>query len=72
MNIQEFTFDTKDINLSLYKGILPVYMGNFYIRSEVRTGCPFGDAWGNVYEIHCQLLGIAFYMHWKHVILPHE
>ena len=44
MNAQGFTSEAKDVNLSLYKGILLVYMGNFYVRCEVRTGCPSGDA----------------------------
>ena len=34
MNAQGFTSDAKDVNLSLYKGILLVYMGNFYVRCE--------------------------------------
>ena len=39
MNAQGFTSETKDVILSLYKGILPVYMGNFYIRCE-EQGAP--------------------------------
>ena len=44
MNAQGFTSEAKDVNLSLYKGILPVYMGSFYVRCEVRTGYPSGDS----------------------------
>ena len=55
VNAQGFTSEAKDVNLSLYKGILPVYMGNFYVRCEVR-GCPSGDFRGNLNEIHSQLL----------------
>ena len=43
MNAQGFTSEAKDAILSLYKGILPVYMGNFYIICEVRMGCLSGD-----------------------------
>ena len=39
MNAQGFTSETKDVNLSLCKGILPVYMGNFYVRCE-ELGAP--------------------------------
>ena len=56
VNAQGFTSEAKDVNLSLYKDILPVYMGNFYVRCEVRTGCPSGDSGGNLNEIHSQLL----------------
>ena len=56
MNAQGFTSEAKDVILSLYKGILPVYMGNFYVRCEVRIGCPSGDSRGNLNEIHSQLL----------------
>ena len=34
MNAQRFAFETNDVILSLYKGILPIY----YIRCEVITG----------------------------------
>ena len=44
MNAQGFTSGTKDVILSLYKGILLVYMGNFYVRCEFKAGCPSGDA----------------------------
>ena len=44
MNAQGFISETKDVILSLCKGILPVYMGKFYVRYEVRTGCPSGDS----------------------------
>ena len=54
LNAQGFTSETKDVILSLCKGILPVYMGNFYVRCEVRTECPSGDSRGNVNEIHSQ------------------
>ena len=27
-------------------------MGNIYVRCEIRTGCPSGDPWGNLNEIH--------------------
>ena len=57
MNAQGFTFEVKDvIFLYSYKGIFPVYMGNFYVRCEVITGYPSGDSKGNVNEIHSQVL----------------
>ena len=34
MNAQGFSSEAKDVILSLYQGILPVYMGNFYVRCE--------------------------------------
>ena len=44
VNAQGLTSETKDVNLSLYKGSLPVYMGNFHVRCEVITGYPSDDA----------------------------
>ena len=44
MNAQGFTSEAKEVILSLYKGILLVYMGNFYVRCEFKAGCPSGDA----------------------------
>ena len=55
MNAQGFTSDTKDVILSLYNSILLVYMGNFYVRCELRARCPSGDSGGNLNEIHSQL-----------------
>ena len=37
MTAQGFTSETKDVILSLCKGILPVYMGNFYVRCEEQS-----------------------------------
>ena len=39
MNAQGFTYKAKDVILSLCKGILPVNMGNFYVRCE-ELGAP--------------------------------
>ena len=44
MNVQRFTSETREVILYLYKVILPVYMANFYVRCEVITGYPYGDA----------------------------
>ena len=40
--------------VSLCMGILPLYMGNFYIRCEVKTWWPSGDSWGNIHKIYSQ------------------
>ena len=44
MNAQGFTFEQRTQIFRIYKAISPVFMGNFDIRCEVRTGCPSGDA----------------------------
>ena len=56
MNIQRFTFEAKDVILSLYIRISCLYMGEFYVRCEVITGYPSGDSRVNVNEIHSQSL----------------
>ena len=55
MNAKRFTFVAKDVILSLYNCILPLYIyGKFYVRCEVITGYPSGDSRENVNEIHSE------------------
>ena len=43
MNAQGFTYEAKDVTLSLCKASF-LYMGNFYVRCEVVTGYSSGDS----------------------------
>ena len=73
MNAQGFILEAKDVILSLYNCIMPlyIYMGKFYVRCEVITGYPSGDSRENVNEIHSQLFhNLQEYpFEAKHVIL---
>ena len=43
VNAQGFNSEAKDVIISLCKASF-LYMGNFYVRYEVITGCPSGDS----------------------------